>query len=338
MREDQHFESWKKMVLRSMPSPAWLGADNPEGDIVISTRIRYARSLRGFRFPHHASNDDLKRVQSAVRSASKGLKLDQMNRMSEAERDFLLGSRLISPDFQHREPGRALLLDESRTVSVMVNEEDHLRLQALTPGWSLPNAQVAADHVLDHLSDRIQFMSHPRFGFLTASPYNAGEARRRSALFHLIGLAHTKHLPSVLKALAAWDLTARGLFGETSRAVGAFFQVSATRGDVSEFRGACEYLIQEERRARREVTRDTLHEKTRSAIQFAVASMDLSLAEALRVFAWVRWSASAGLTLGPVTPRDVDLWVSSMEVHGTQDSQTAARQRAVFVRNRVEYL
>ena len=326
------------MVLRSMPAPAWLGADAPDGDIVVSSRVRYARNIVGHRFPHHASPDDLRAVQSLVKSASTGLGLEVLLRVTEAERDFLLGSRLVSPEFRHRDPGRSLLLDKARSVSVMVNEEDHLRLQALTAGWSVKSAQLVVDQVLAHIGDRVSYMWDEKYGYLTASPYNAGEARRRSALFHLMGLAHTKRLPAVLKALAAWRLTARGLFGESSRAVGAFFQVSSTDGGLPEFMGACEYLIAEERKARREVTRLHLEDKTKQAVDFAVASAEISLADALRVLAWVRWSASAGVKGAPDSYRDVDLWVSTMEVHGTQDPKTAARHRAVFVRERIEGL
>lgn len=324
------------MVLRSMPSPAWLAADAPAGDIVVSSRVRYARNLCGIKFPHFASPDELRTVNSAVKNAASGLSLETNLKVTEAERDFLLGCRLVSPDFRHRDVGRSLLLDKERMVSVMVNEEDHLRLQGLTAGWSIETAQSAVDVVLDHFDERLSFMCHDDIGYLTASPFNAGPAMRRSALFHLIGLAQTRRLPAVLNALAAWDLTARGLFGESSRAVGAFFQVSAIRGSLPEFLGACEYLIAEERKARREVTRARLEDRTRAAIDFAVASSEISLADALRVLGWVRWAASAGLDGAPTTHREVDLWVSTMEIHGTQDSQTAARHRAVFVRERLE--
>ena len=338
MRSEQHSESWKKMVLRSMPAPAWLALDAPDGDIVVSSRVRYARNVCGYRFPHWASPDDLRAVQNLVRSGLSGLKLEAINHLTEAERDFLLGCRLISPDFAHRDPGRSLILDKSRTLSVMINEEDHVRIQALTPGWSIKSAQKSAESVLSLLSSRVPLMQSEQYGFLTASPYNAGEARRRSALFHLIGLGHTKRLPAVLQALAAWRLTARGLFGESSRAVGAFFQVSAISGGLPEFIGACDYLAHEERMARREVTRATLQERTRAAIDFAIGASELSLADALRVLAWVRWAATAGVVSLEKGYRDVDQWVSTMEVHCTQDPKTASRHRAVFVRNRVEAL
>lgn len=326
------------MVLRSMPSPAWLELDAPYGEVVVSSRVRYARNLNGYRFPHHATPQEARAVLQEFRSAVSDAQLPLIvqERLTEAERDFMLGSRLISPEFKHRDAGRAILFDESRSVSAMINEEDHLRLQALTAGWSIKTAQAEADFVLSSLQSRMAFMQNSELGFLTSSPTNLGKARRRSALFHLIGLAHTKRLMGVLQALAAWGLTARGLFGESSRAVGAYFQVSTTHASLPEFIGATEYLMGEERRARREVTRLELEDRTDQAVEFAISSPEISLADALRVLGWVRWASSAGLPRVPSSYREVDVIVSTMEVHGTQDPKVAARHRASFLRARLE--
>lgn len=326
------------MVLRSMPPPAWLHADAPHGDVVLSTRVRHARNLRGLPFPHACSNEQLRLVESLVRSgtASCDLPLEALGKLSEAERDYLLGSRLISHDFNHRAAGRTILLDDRRTVSVMVNEEDHLRIQALTAGWSAPQAEQSAALVLRHLSHTLPFMEAPSYGFLTASPSNLGGGTRRSALFHLIGLAHTKRLGAVVRALTVWGIVVRGLYGESSRAVGAFFQVSATTGASPEFTGACEYLLNEERMARREVSRLSLSDTTLQAVNAAVTAPTIGLADALRVLGWVRWAASAGLPRFEFSPRQVDEWVTTMEVHGTTDTATADRHRAAFLRSRLE--
>ena len=331
-------ESWKKMVLRSMPPPAWLSEDAPEGDVVISTRVRYARNLKGFRFPHHAPPEELRSVQRLVSEAVKRSKLDfeVLKRVTEAERDYLIGCRLLSPEFPGRETGRMLLLDTHRSVSVMVNVEDHLRIQSLTAGWSLENAHRLAEYVLGELSRKLAFAESDAWGNLTASVYNVGSARRLSVMFHLIGLAHTKKLNSVLRALAARSLVARGLFGESSRAVGAFFQVSSTTGDLPEFQGASEYLLKEERLARREVQRASLTERAESAIEFAITSSEISLADALRVLAWVRWAASVSLPGFPSNHREVDGWISALEVRGTTDVKAANRERATFLRARLE--
>ena len=331
-------ETWKKMVLSGMPTPAWLEGDAPASEIVISSRQRYARNLREFPFPHHASEHQLTTILQLVQDAVDDAELDlaSYENLTHAERDFMLGSRLVSPEFRCNEPGRALLLDRGKTVSIMVNEEDHLRIQALTPGWSIVTAQAAGDRMLSQLASRLQFMHSDQLGYLTASPSNLGHARRRSALFHLIGLAHTKRLMNVLKALSAWGLTARGLFGESSRAVGAFFQVSTTEQRMPEFVGAGEYLIEEEQKARMEVRQSELTDKAEQARDFAIGSTEISLADAMRVFAWVRWASSTGLPDFAFSHREVDRWISTLDVQGTQDQRIASRHRAVFVRERLE--
>ncbi len=338
MTPQSNSEAWKKLVLRSMPAPAWLGVDAPLGDIVISSRVRIARNLRGYPFPHHASSHQLLDVLRSVRKATENcpIPLVANSTVTEAERDFLLGSRLLSPEFPHRDPGRAIILDNSRMVSVMVNEEDHIRLQALSAGYSIRTAEGAAQDVLVHLDSQLDFMRAEPWGYLTASPTNLGAGMRRSALFHLIGLAHTKRLPSVIRALTAWGITARGLYGESSRAVGAFFQVSTTHASLPEFMGACEYLIDEEQRSRREVGRLELEERSGQAAEFAIMSTEISLADALRVLGWVRWASSATLPGFPKSARIVDTWIATIEVHGTQQAKIADRHRASFLRTCLE--
>jgi protein arginine kinase len=345
-------EAWKKMVLRSMPPPAWLGRDAPEGDVVISSRVRFARNLDGVPVPHLCTPEQLREVQRLILKSAEGLELEVHKRFTEAERDYLIGCRLVSPEFATLEPGRALLMDPERSVSIMINEEDHLRLQAVTAGWSIANAERLADHLLARLQGMPDtpdaLFGEPakrsvhglRFareggGYATASPYNAGEGRRLSAMFHLIGLAHAKRLPVVLTALAEMGMTARGVYGESSRGVGAFFQVSVTSGPMSHFAGACEYLMREEREARWDVPRERLIEHAQAAVEFATASSQITLADALRVLAWARWASSTGLDGFPTSHREVDHWVSTLEVRSTHDEEAASRHRASFLRERL---
>ncbi len=326
------------MVLRAMPPPAWLSSDAPQGDVVLSSRARVMRNLRGHRFPHHASDGELRAVLEMVVAAAQdtGAGFHVQRRATQAERDYLVGSRLASHDFPWNEPGRALLLDEERSRCVMVNEEDHLRVQCLSPGWSIEFADARVRDTIEGLGGQLDFAWSPQFGYLSTSPFNAGDGRRLSAMLHLIGLAQGKRLPSVLKALASRGLAARGLFGEASRAVGAFVQVSISRGTRVEFVGACDYLLREERDARSEIGRAMLEERARKAVDFAIGSRSIGLADALRVLAWVRWASSAEIEGFPATPREVDRWLTMLEVRGSSDAEAAARERATFLRNRVE--
>ncbi len=326
------------MVLRAMPPPAWLSADAPQGDVVLSTRWRVARNLRGFRFPHHATQEELRNVLGQVKRAlpqAEGFEF--LERLTHAERDYLVGCRLLSPEFPHRSPARAVIVDHGRNLSLMINEEDHIRLQSVSAGWSLRKAALTSQELLERIGSRLDFAQSERFGYLAASPYNAGHGLRQSAMLHLIGLAHTKQLSNVLKAVAARGISARGLFGEASRAVGAFLQFSITHPAEAEFVGACEYLIQAERKARSSIQSGVIRERFDQIVDYVNQSRTLSLADSLRVLGWARLATTSEVRKSE-SPRLVDEWLTGLEVRNSADEETASRQRADFLRKRLEML
>lgn len=331
-------DDWRRLVLRSLPLPAWLGVDAPAGDVVLSSRARAMRNLRGLRFPNVADDPELKEVRRRVLAAVEraGLDLEEMAGIGPAEREYLVGCRLLSPEFPWAAPHRTVLLDRDRRVSVMVNEEDHLRLQALTAGLSVQTASATLDRLLSCLEPHLEFAATERFGYLAASPLNAGRGRRQSAMFHLIGLAHRRRLPKALEALADQGFAARGLFGESSRAVGAFLQVSTTTGDATAFAGACAYLVEEERTARQAVGLDEIAEKGETVRQFAIGSRAISLADALRTLAWVRLSHVSGLPGFSFAPRQLDAALTTLETHVGSQPDSQARRRADFLRSVLE--
>ena len=327
-------EAWKRMVLTSAPLPSWLAGDAPIGDVVLSTRFRFARNLKGFRFVHAASDTELRHTMELVLAAARATDLgfDVHKGLTHAERDHLVATRLVSADYEWTLPGRALLIDPDRTVSVMINEEDHLRVQALVAGWSPEAAENAARRCLDRLGTELEFAFSPEWGFLTASPPNLGAAKRHSAMLHLIGLAGTERLPRIMVALAEEGIAVRGLFGESSRAIGAFAQVSATGGSAETFVGAVDYLVREERGARGALE----PERAEAARAYALGSRRLGLGDALRVLGWLRWAAverKAGTRPGP---RDVDAALATLEIRGGQAEDEAARGRAERIRRLIE--
>jgi protein arginine kinase len=316
-----------------MPLPSWLSQEGPDSDVVVSSRFRCARNLVGCRFPRTASDDELSQIQTRLEKAA-GPGWIIHRRLSEAERDYLLGCRLISPDFQHRELNRSLLVDEERVVSLMINEEDHLRIQALAPGLSLERAEKAVRAALARMSERVEFVSHPLWGWLTSSPVNAGEAHRRSVLVHLPGAAHAGEIDRMKDALTALGVTVRGVFGEASHPVGEFRQVSLTRGTMADFRGACRYLIEKEREAREAAGAKTVERLAREARNRLVASQEVTSAEAIRELSAIRWLRAMEGT--PARAREVDEWISGIELQGTPDPKTAARYRAASIREKLE--
>ena len=322
------------MALQAQPPPAWLREAGPAGDIVLSTRRRVMRNLRGHRFPHAARQAELLQIQSEILSAPHGM--EPHRTLTNAERDYLVGCRLISPEFPWTEFGRSLLLDESRTVSVMINEEDHLRFQGLVAGWAPEAVADSVQKCVDRVGSALTYAWMAEWGYLAASPANAGDGIRHSAMFHLIGLAQSRRLPSVIRALADKGMVVRGLFGESSRAVGAFIQVSILRNVESAFIGACEYLIDEERAARRELESAQIREQIHRARDFAIGNRSLSLADAVRILAWIRWATELAEPGFPTEIREVDRCLTRLEIHPTLGEAIAGRQRADRLRALLE--
>src|SRR5579862_9374827 len=174
-------EAWKRMVLRAMPQPAWLSLDAPQVDVVLSTRARIMRNLRGHRFTNAAGPQELVLISREILAAAELLGLEAFRQISNAEREYLVACRLASPHFDWTAQGRALLVNAERSLSLMIHEEDHLRLQAVTAGWSPGTASSLAKGCLNGLQDKLEFAFSPHFGFLSASPYNSGRGRRLSA-------------------------------------------------------------------------------------------------------------------------------------------------------------
>jgi protein arginine kinase len=256
--------------------------------------------------------------------------------LAAAERDALVADRLISPEFDVSGAHRAVLVDSGRRLSVMINEEDHFRFQALTSGWSADSAHRSVNEIVSSWTDVMSFAWSPRFGFLSASPFNSGSGVRISAMFHLIGLAHTKKLKSVLKAMQHQTIVVRGLFGENSRAVGAMVQLSVTGDEIEAIRGAGSFLIEEERAARGSVDPGVVSAIAAEARDFAIGSRSLSLSDSLRVLAWVRWAADLSCPGFPSEPRAIDARLRRMGVFDSASEADSGRLRAQALRELLE--
>jgi protein arginine kinase len=215
---------------------AWLDASGPSSHLVLSTRVRLARNLAGCMFTSRNSERDreavLKTVESAA-SASPALRdaarfrldrLDRSDRLLLHER-HLVSRELAGLDTEDRVRSGATLLVQGQ-VGVMVNEEDHLRLQGFRSGFSLEAVYADVERLDAELGQRLPFAFHPEFGYLTSCPTNVGTGLRASVLIHLPGLVLTKEITKVLQGLAQVGLTYRGLYGEGSEVVGNFFQLS----------------------------------------------------------------------------------------------------------------
>lgn len=215
----------------------WLKAEGRDHEIVLSTRVRLARNLQGFPFSVRADPEARRRILERVTGAVNdgGLSEDpllwEMESLERSERKLLLERHLVSRELigfgdGAVPPGAALALSREGTLGLMINEEDHLRLQTLQSGLQLDTAWSEVDRLDDEIGDRLPFAFHHEFGYLTSCPTNVGTGLRASVLIHLPGLVLTKEIQKVLQGISQVGLTFRGLYGEGSEVVGNFFQIS----------------------------------------------------------------------------------------------------------------
>jgi protein arginine kinase len=294
----------------------WLDASGPDADIVLSTRVRLARNLQGNAFGPRARVNDREAVLTKVKEAaeqSQQLSDFAFWRLSEIEprtRRILLERRLISHDLLGGETGppphgAAVFLSTRDPLSVMVNEEDHLRLQSLLSGLRLHDAWGFVDRLDEELGSRLPLAYHHEFGFLTSCPTNAGTGLRASVLMHLPGLVLTKEIGQVLKGLNQVGLTFRGLYGEGSEVVGNFFQMSnqTTLGKseedlVDHLDQIVRQVIQYEQQARQVLLKEALaitEDKIWRAYGLLRYAKSLSFEEMINLLSGVRLGASLKL-------------------------------------------
>ena len=216
-----------------LTSPAEMARrDGPHSKIVMSSRVRLARNLKGVAFPGWAKKAEriraLEIVRPAVESlpAMRGAFAESMDNLVALDKQILVERHLISREHAAKSAGSGLVLNKDESLCVMLNEEDHLRMQALRPGLQLKQAWAAIDHVDSQLEKKVDYAFDPQLGYLTACPTNLGTGIRVSAMLHLPGLVLGEQINPIIQSVNKLGLAVRGLYGEGTEALGNVFQVS----------------------------------------------------------------------------------------------------------------
>jgi protein arginine kinase len=296
----------------------WLDASGDNADIVLSTRIRLARNIRGFAFTGRARDGERLRVLAQVREAIADVPrladgcLIRVDELTTTERALLHERHLVSKelaglDAQHTvHTGAAAYFGQD--AGLMVNEEDHLRILAMRSGFGVHEAFAAAQRLEEEIGQRVPYSFHPEFGFLTACPTNTGTGLRASVLIHLPALVATKEIQKVLAGLQQMGLTYRGLYGEGSEVLGCFFQISnqTTLGRseeelVDHLLRMVRRVVEHEEEARRVLVRDAAHvieDKLWRAYGTLRYARSLTFEEAMSLLSPVRLAVGLKLITG----------------------------------------
>ncbi len=301
------------------PGLGWLDASGEHADIVLSTRVRLARNVQGHAFGPKARVNDriavLDRMKRAVERVPtlRDAAIAEVAELESRTRRLLLERRMASRELVGENgkgsgKGSALVLGTDEPFSIMVNEEDHLRLQTLSSGLHVHEAWNLLDTLDEELGKEVPYAYHPEFGFLTSCPTNVGTGLRASVLLHLPALVLTKEIGKVLQGITQVGLTFRGLYGEGSEVVGNFFQLSnqTTLGKseedlVDHLDRIVRQVIQYETQARQVLMRDAAsvtEDKIWRAYGLLRYARSLSFEELMNLLSGVRLGAALKLLPG----------------------------------------
>lgn len=210
----------------------WLRCTGPNSDIVMSSRIRLARNLAKYPFSHWASKKEQQEILENTKKTVLSLKkiktplcLD-IGKLDTIDRQFLVERHLMSKEHTMDAESKGLCISDREVVSIMINEEDHLRIQVMKSGFDLRDAWHIINSIDNEIGSSMNYAYSLDFGYLTACPTNTGTGMRASVMLHLPSLVMTKQIAKVLQAITKLSLTARGLYGEGTEASGNFFQIS----------------------------------------------------------------------------------------------------------------
>ena len=283
----------------------------PQDRIVMSSRIRLARNLQELNFPGHSKKTQrmksLEIIRPAVESLPqmKGCYSDSMDNLSALDKQILVERHLISREHAAKGGGSGLVLNPEQTLCVMINEEDHLRMQALLPGLQLKETWETIDAVDSLLDKRLQYAFSPEWGFLTACPTNLGTGIRVSAMLHLPAMVLAEQINQVIQAVNKLGLAVRGLHGEGTEALGNVFQVSnqMTLGEsekeiIQRIQKVLKQLIQNEENARESLLEKrpkTVFNQIGRAYGILANAHSISSKEAMNLLSLMRLGGDLGM-------------------------------------------
>ncbi len=292
---------------------AWYLEKGPESDVVFSSRVRLARNFHSYPFPVRMDDvmsrrllDDVK--DSLLNGSETGkyrFSFYDMKTTKTTERQVLVEKHLISPDLAEAERESGALVSQDEHISIMLNEEDHLRIQCLFPGMQLEKALKLCNEIDDFIDGCFEYAYSPQFGYLTCCPSNIGTGMRASIMLHLPALAMSDNIGRILEACAKLGLAARGLYGENTQAAGNLFQISnqVTLGQTEQeildsVKNTVMQVMEKERTLRNEMynkNRSRFEDRIYRAYGILKNARVISTEESMQFLSYVRLGVDMGI-------------------------------------------
>lgn len=289
---------------------SWYLESCPEDDIVISTRIRLARNISGLPFPSRMSSAQRRELNERVKKAvaesntpfARSLKFIEMKDVPDNERRAMVERHIISPEFATEEAGRAVILSADESISIMIGEEDHLRIQVLYGGLQLEKAFDTAARLDELLGASLHFAFDDQLGFLTECPTNLGTGLRASVMLHLPVIESRGQIAVLAESVNKIGFTVRGMYGEGSRAAASFYQISnqitlgiSEKNALDNLKIITQQLIDKERREREELERLRLEDICMRAVGILSNARILSSEEMMKRLSEIKLGIAMGV-------------------------------------------
>lgn len=309
----------------------WLRGAGPDSDVVMSSRIRLARNLADYPFIGKCNEFDKANLETTVREKLmegeyfSDLRFINVSELDAIDRQLLVERQLISREHAAGEGARSVAVDSTESLSMMINEEDHLRIQAIKSGYDLEGAWELMDPVDDQIEDRLTYAFHSSLGYLTACPTNVGTGMRVSVLVHLPALVITQEIERVFRSAQKINLVVRGLYGEGSQAMGDFYQVSnqitlgkSERELIASVKDVMDAVIDYERKARELLLgqrQNELFDKISRAHGLLQNAQQISSEETMHLLSRVRMGINLGLIESLEIPEVNQLFLMTQPAH-----------------------
>lgn len=290
----------------------WYTECGKDSDVVLSSRVRLARNIKGIPFPERETAEQQEKVielcRNAAENCSIGLDYIDIGAMKDYERQAIAECHLISPQMMDAGIKRAVLLSKDSSVSILVNEEDHLRIQCMAAGLDLETCFAQANRIDDAIEEKADYAFDSQFGYLTCCPTNMGTGMRASVMVHLPALTASGSINSIIDSLGQLGMTVRGIFGEGSKATGNIYQISnqLTLGETEEnilerFEQIIAEVIDKERSLRSriyEADKYRTEDKLLRSFGVLINAVILSSSEAMSRLSDVRFAVELGIIKG----------------------------------------
>lgn len=309
----------------------WLRGTGPNANIVMSSRIRLARNLDESIFTNKSNKKDLETVFALVEKAVgkialfKGSTLFRMSELDQIDRQMLVERHLMSHEHASNPEGKGLLVSAEEVVSVMVNEEDHLRIQVMRSGLNLSEAWNIINAIDDAFSKELNYAFLKNWGYLTACPTNTGTGMRGSVMMHLPALVMTKQINKVLTAISKLSFASRGFYGEGTQASGNFYQISnqvslghSETDIIQNINGLIRQVIEQEEQARQALlvqNKAMLEDKICRSWGLLKTARIISSQEAIELFSMVRLGVDMGILKHVDTKAINELFIMIQPAH-----------------------